>query len=414
MLRTAQVASRPETLTMKLVLVPRLHPSPLRLVKDPYKDEIGPGWTCDCCGVVGKGLVYHSVLGDYDFSRTCVDRERKLGFFKVLKERDLELYLNEAKAERSPETKSNQKSENKPSEAVDIEDNEETNRAASMLQAQQRGKQARRKTAKMKEEKEENDAATKVQSSFRGKQARKRASEIKEQREAEATSAGKSDKGDKPSEAVDIEDNEETNRAASMLQAQQRGKQARRKTAKMKEEKEENDAATKVQSSFRGKQARKRASEIKEQREAEATSAGKSDKDNEGQTRAAESVERDPKETTASQPPNEKTLATANETVNNGSTEEKDNDTVADAVSEVRPETEKEEETNPTITGMENIGGVDEVEMLVAVHSMFIRYDADDSGAIDADELRQVYVFLHSPLVEVICQTYDFNNLQMS
>ena len=87
-----------------------------------------------------------------------------------------------------------------------------------------------------------------------------------------------------------------------------------------------------------------------------------------------------------------KAESTADEASENGATEEE----TAVLEIEARPETDTEGETSTTVTGMEKIGGVDEVEMLVAVHSMFIRYDADDSGAIDSDELRQVHIRIYA------------------
>merc|ERR1711988_1062230 len=79
-----------------------------------------------------------------------------------------------------------------------IEDNDETNAAATKMQAAQRGKKARKDVEKKKIEKEfedldpeeANGAATKMQASFRGNQARKQVGGMRGEDGAEDSATG--------------------------------------------------------------------------------------------------------------------------------------------------------------------------------------------------------------------------------
>ncbi|XP_076083323.1 uncharacterized protein LOC143054256 isoform X24 [Mytilus galloprovincialis] len=184
-----------------------------------------------------------------------------------------------------------------PSESSEQQDErirkEKQGKAATKIQANYRGHQARKevndlKTKKETDEKkkkedelrakaakEENQAATKIQAGFRGHQARKEINQKKQVRDvkntkedAAAVKIQSSYRGHKARKEIAdkkvkrTEKNTEEEVAATKIQAGFRGHKARQEINQKKQQrtetkKEEEKAATKIQAGFRGNQARK-------------------------------------------------------------------------------------------------------------------------------------------------------------
>ncbi|XP_052085829.1 doublecortin domain-containing protein 2-like isoform X8 [Mytilus californianus] len=178
----------------------------------------------------------------------------------------------------------------------------EEHQAATKIQANYRGHQARKevndlKTKKetdekkkkedeqrAKQAKEENQAATKIQAGFRGHQARKEINQKKQVRDvknskedAAAIKIQSSYRGHKARKEIAdkkvkrTEKNTEEEAAATKIQAGFRGHKARQEINQKKQQREETKneeekAATKIQAGFRGNQARKEVDQKKKEK----------------------------------------------------------------------------------------------------------------------------------------------------